>query len=174
MRPIWLLFVLFTLVFSSCNNYKVVSFNNPELKQQQYSTYKIITKAPDSLLYNERSVYNEFYDAVKSEMADKGFQLVSGESDLLLRYKFFSNRRSDLTAFRNRSIYDPGFLNFSARNFTESILLVDVHDRDKEKLVWQGSLDLNLPSYQNRKVKDLAQTVVNEIFDTFQFSNNED
>lgn len=173
MKISWLVFLFFPVFILSCNGYKVISFNNPELQNQEYNTFRIITTAPDSLVTNEKIIFDRLNQAVLFQMKQKGFQLSDGQSDLLLRYKFFSSRRSDLLVNRNRSVFDPRFTTFSARNITESILLIDLHDRRKEKLVWQGSVDLDTPSYRNKKINEVIDTIVADIFDTFQHSNND-
>lgn len=169
MRFIWLFFMLFSSVLMSCNNYKVISFNNPDFTNKNYQSYKLITKAPDSLLFNQKTLVGEVHDAIINEMKVIGYEQVSQKSDLILRYKFFSNNRSEVNSnFRNRPFSDPTPFSVQTRNVNESILLIDLHDRKDEKLVWQGSVDLNLSTNRRRKANDEIPTIVNEIFKTYQ------
>lgn len=174
MRFIWLFFILSAGLFASCNNYKVVSFNNPDFKDSNYNSYKIITKVPDSLLLDQKTIINEVHTAITDEMKIRGYELIPQKSDLILRYKFFSNNRTELTNnFRNRSIYDPRMFSYQARNVNESILLIDIHDRVKEKLVWQGSVDLNLSFSKKQNAEDIIPKIVNEIFSTYQLKSTQ-
>lgn len=181
MRSKWLFYLLFTLLLPACKNSKVISFNNPELINRDYLSYKFVTEEPDSLLFDERSVLRELHDGIEAQMALRDLTSVSENSDLLLRYKLFSNRnvsqvayrRNDGSIFRNRTFANPNFIDFSYRNLTESILLIDIFDIKREKLVWQGSLDLNVPAYKNKRGKELIKDAVVEIFDSFQYKNNE-
>jgi len=172
MRFIGLFFILALGLLGSCKSSKVVSFNNPDLRNQSYQTYKIITQASDSLLSDERTIVDELATSINNEMEIRGYIIDNRKSDLMVRYKFFANNRADITTNRTGrrygSYYDPNFLNFSTRNITESILLIDIHDRKKRKLVWQGSVDLNLSYYKKRKFKEAIPQIVSEIFTTYQ------
>lgn len=170
MRFIWLFFILFAGLLSACSSYKVVSFNNPEFQNKDYQTFRLITSLPDSGGINQQLFINQVHNAILDEMKAIGYEQVNTSSDLILRYKFFSNNRSESSnnSFRNRSIYDPSPWNLQSRNINESILLIDLHDRKKEKLVWQGSIDLSVSFYRRKKFSKTIPLMVNEIFNTYQ------
>ena len=170
MRFIWLFFMLFAGLLSACSNYKIVSFNNPEFENKDYQTFRLITSLPDSGAINQKQFINQVHEAILDEMKTLGYERVNSSSDLILRYKFFSNNRSESfnNNFRSRSIYDPSPWTLQTRNINESILLIDLHDRKKEKLVWQGSIDLSVSFNRRKKSSETIPLMVNEIFNTYQ------
>lgn len=169
MRLIWLFFMLIAGVLTACSGYKIVSFNNPDFKNKDYQTFRLITSLPDSGAINQKIFITDVHNAILDEMKAIGYQQVDNNSDLILRYKFFSNNRSDsFNNYRNRSIYDPAPWNLQTRNINESILLIDLHDRKKEKLVWQGSVDLSVSFNKRKGSSNTIPLIVSEIFKTFQ------
>ena len=106
-------------------------------------------------------------------MTNRKYQLSTNYPDLTLRYELISNQRTtyDVDPFAYRqSIYDPYgyFYNINERQFTESILLLELKDAATAKIVWQGSLDLRY-SRRSKKVDDLLEDAVIRIFNSYQY-----
>ncbi|MEL7146355.1 MAG: DUF4136 domain-containing protein [Bacteroidota bacterium] len=167
-------FILSIVTLSGCAANRVVSFNNPDFADRNYESFRIITLKTDTLTQEDRTIYEEINNEVKRQMEFRGYEAVAKNSDLLVRYQLYANNRVEEVT---NNVFWPGNFNnpnnmfFSTRNITKSILLIDIHDRNAGKLVWQGSLDLNYSAYKKRKFEEIMPQIIEDIFATYQFKH---
>lgn len=172
-------FLLFALI-SACTTYKVVTFTNGDSRFNSYYSYEIAhlkTKA-NQADQKKPEVVLRLEDAIHQQMAERKYQRSSKRPDLTLRYEIISNQRTeyDMDTYSYRqSIYNPYgyYYNINERNFTESILLLELTDVRTNKVVWQGSLDLRY-SRKSRKTDNLIQDAVIKIFDSYRYTAGSD
>lgn len=145
MRSTTYLFIIL-LFFQTCAPPKVVKFLNDELDYSRYNTYKLINYKSDDKSYDEEGLafFNHVEESINQNMKNKGYSTHS-KPDLIARYEIVSttttesnNRTYDPYSYNNR-YYNPGW---NAQKRTEGVILIELRDRKRKKLVWQGSLDL--------------------------------
>lgn len=164
------------VVLSSCTSYKVVTFTNDGSRFDNYYNYSLeyLKTRVDQENQKKPEVVLKLEKAMHQQMTDRKYSLVNRQPDLLLRYEIISNQRTeydiDNYSYR-RSIFNPYgyYYGINERNFTESILLLELKDADTNKVVWQGSLDLRY-SRKSKKTDDLIQDAVIKIFDTYLYT----
>jgi hypothetical protein len=117
-------------------------------------------------------------NAIKSEMATRGYLEVDRNAELKLRYEIVANKNNNYSLsqspYRRQTIYNQSyFLNspFNYREFTESILLIEIKHAGTEKIIWQGSLDMEF-SQRSKDTKEIILNAVKLIFDTYPFTVN--
>ncbi len=172
--------VLLCVLLSSCTSYKVVTFTNSNSRFNSYFSYEIAhlkTKAGNAE-QKKPEVVLRLEDAIHQQMAERKYQRSGNRPDLRLRYEIISNQRTeyDMDTYSYRqSIYNPYgyYYNLNERNFTESILLLELTDVSTNKVVWQGSLDLRY-SRKSKKTDNLIQEAVIKIFDSYRYTAGSD
>jgi hypothetical protein len=118
-------------------------------------------------------------NAINAEMASRGYLEVHRNSDLKLRYEVVANQTNNYNSinqspYYRQTVYNQSyFLNspFNYRQFTESILLIEVKNEKTEKILWQGSLDLRF-SQRAKDTNEIVVSAVKLIFDTYPFTAN--
>lgn len=164
------------VILFSCTSYKVVTFTNDASRFDNYYNYSLeyLKTRVDQESQKKPEVILRLEEAMHQQMTDRKYKLVNRQPDLLLRYEIISNQRTeydiDNYSYR-RSIFNPYgyYYGINERNFTESILLLELKDADTNKVVWQGSLDLRY-SRKSKKTDDLIQDAVIKIFDTYLYT----
>ncbi|WP_420581463.1 DUF4136 domain-containing protein [Reichenbachiella sp.] len=160
------LFILFVL--QSCSSPKVIKFLNTDLDYSQYHTYRLIHYKSDDKSYAAEGMtfYTEIENAIEQNMATKGYQ-PADRPDLITRYEIVS---TTATETRNQN-YDPYRYNYyippTTKKYTEGIVLIELRDRKRKKLVWQGSLDLKYTMKGGAKLNLL--TSINRIFESYPY-----
>jgi hypothetical protein len=166
--------LLFTL--TGCTTYKVVTFTNGDSRFSSYYSYTLehLKTKVDQSDQKKPAVVLRLEEEMHQQMAEREYQRSDGRPDLTLRYEIISNQTTeyDLDPYSYRqSIYNPYGNNYNVnqRNFTESILLLELKDTNTSKIVWQGSLDLRY-SRKSKKTEDLIQNAVSTIFDSYRYT----
>lgn len=172
MRPTTYIFIIL-LLLQTCAPAKVVKFLNDELDYSQYKTYRLINYKSDDKSYDEEGLafFTHVENAINKNMTDKGY-LARDKPDLITRYEIVSttttesnNRNYDPYGYNNR-YYTPSGWNSVKR--TEGVILIEIRDRKKKKLVWQGSLDLKYSKKTEPQVT-LSESI-DRIFTTYPYS----
>ena len=85
---------------------------------------------------NSELIKKRIEAAIQHDLAAKGLTLVSGPSDLNVRYHFGSARRAQIEA------YPAGWRGWGTRvvkvPYTEGTLVIDLRDGTAHSLVWRG------------------------------------
>lgn len=177
--PVFLLIVM-SVMIGSCSSYRVVTFTNDASSFKSYHHYKLEhlkTKAnQDSTQKPEVIIRLE--DAMHQQMTERRYQSVGESPDLLLRYEIISNQQTEYNVDRyayRPSVFNPYgyYYDLNERNFTESILLLELKDAATGKVVWQGSLDLRY-NRRSKKTDDLITDAVIRIFATYRYTAGSD
>ncbi|MEQ9301840.1 MAG: DUF4136 domain-containing protein [Cyclobacteriaceae bacterium] len=172
--------VLVSILLTACSTYKVVTFTNEGSRFDSYYNYEIehLKTKVDQADREKPAVIIRLEDAMHQQMTERNYQRAGKRPDLTLRYEIISNQRTEFDlntrAFRP-SIYNPYgyYYDVNERNFTESILLLELKDVRTNKIVWQGSLDLRY-SRKSKKTADLIQDAVLKIFDSYRYTAGSD
>ena len=158
--------VLISLLIS-CSGPRVVSFLNDEMDLRDYHSYKLIGfKADENFDVQGMVFFNQLEKAIVQNMDERLFDR-SDRPDLILRYEIVTSQRTENQTsnyYDPYAYYRPQF-NYTV-SYTEAVLLIEFRDRRKKKLVWQGSLDLDLTK---GKPSDLIGPAVNKIFSTYPY-----
>lgn len=168
--------ILVSILLTACGTYKVVTFTNEGSRFGSYFSYEIehLKTKVDKADQKKPEVVIRLEDAMHQQMAERKYERAGKRPDLRLRYEIISNQRTEYDmntrAFRP-SIYNPNgyYYDVNERNFTESILLLELKDTRTNKIVWQGSLDLRY-SRKSKKTDDLIQDAVLKIFNSYRYT----
>lgn len=142
-------------------------FVNDESKFDQYGTYLVVNyKVSNAELSKEGlELLSNIETQLQEQLNKRGYQAVSTRPDILLRYEFISNNNSRSSVSNNP--YDP-FVTVNTRTFRESILLLELTDRETKKLIWQGSIDLRQQHKPSKKQEELDKAIV-ALFNTYPY-----
>jgi len=157
----------------SCSSVKVVSFENPRANFGQFEEYALKQPvAENSQLTPEGKIFIEkFETAVKTEMANRGYQLTYSP-DIEVSYDIVSSRQRDTNVNRSPFYYNPWYYgttyNIYESNYTESIIIIDIKDLGTGKTVWQGSLDLRY-TRNSKKKETIIPDAVHNIFGDYPY-----
>ncbi|MEO9964329.1 MAG: DUF4136 domain-containing protein [Reichenbachiella sp.] len=171
MKPTFSLLIIL-LLCQTCASPKVIKFLNDELDYSQYKTYRLINYKSDDKSYDEQGLqyFNQIEKVINQNMTDRGYQSAD-KPDLITRYELVS---TTTTANNNNRNYDPyGYNSFNSpsgwnsERRTEGVILIELRDKKRKKLVWQGSLDLK---YSKREDPETTITeLINHIFETYPY-----
>ena len=172
-------YLLIPLVLCGCASQpKIIGFVNENLDFSQYSTYRLINyKVDDNDFSVEgKAAFNKIEMAIEAQMTTRNYQYAK-EPDLVVRYEVVSSLESETQQQYYDGRYSPyyGGNNYSYypryRNVTttmqEGILLIEFRDRQRQKLVWQASLDLNFTKKNN--AIDVINEAVSLLFDDYPY-----
>lgn len=157
----WLIIPL--LFLAGCNP-KVVSYLNSKSNFRSFETYRIVSpKVDNNKIDREMSfVFDAIKQNITDEMSRRNYEQSSVSPDLTLRYELTSGTRTETT--RQQSFYYPVY-NLNTRTIHEAVLLLELYDQ-RNKLVWQGSYDLDQERKEKRANKVIA-TAIAKIFTTY-------
>jgi hypothetical protein len=144
-----------------------------------FSTYHIENiKAERAASQEKAPIIIDLENAIRSEMTARGYLEASRNAELKLRYEIVANQTNNYSLnqspYRRQTFYSQSyFLNspFNFREFTESILLIEIRNARTEKILWQGSLDMKF-SQRSKDTKEIVLNAVKLIFDTYPFKAN--
>ena len=155
------------VLIGSCAGPKPISFLNDRMDLRDYKTYKLIVfKSDENFDVQGMVFFNQLEKAIMENM-DKRLFDPSERPDLIVRYEIVSSQRTENQKpnyYDPYSFYTPQFNR--TISYTEAILLIEFRDRRKKKLVWQGSLDIDLTK---SKPEDLIYNAVNQVFTTYPY-----
>lgn len=155
---------------SGCAN-KVITFTNDASRFGAYQTYTIVNFKSSNNEVSETGsqVMNAIQMFIGDQMARRAYTPDGNDPDLLVRYELISNQVVETSVNNNpyfRSSYYYPDRYFRMRTFLESALLIEIKDLTSNKLVWQGSVDLN--KYNKKKNnQEILEKAINEIFNTY-------
>jgi len=176
MIPIRLFFIFFLFFAVSCNTSKVVSFNNPDFETKRYNSYKLLLGKQDSISdYSYVQLHAQIAEGIHREMELREFKEKERKSELVLRYSFYSSNETSVInnnnfnslarrPFPSNRPFGPNFNNITIKNINESILLIEMYDRQTKKLVWQASKELNIAAYKKKKLVEIIPLAISDIF----------
>ncbi len=156
----WLFFL--SVVFASCG-VNVVDYLNEQARFNTFESYVLLGMKGQNLgeSSDQMAIIRRMENAVVSEMTRRGYRKTDDDPDLILRYEIISGSRTEQN--NTNSFY---FAPPTSRQFTESIILLEMTNFETKKLVWQASLDLR-EHHKITKRKDVLTSAVQNIFNTY-------
>lgn len=158
-----LLLILFLL--ASCSP-KVITFTNPKARFGNFESYRIVNAkiGKRKLAPQATELLGIIESQIKLEMEQRRNYATSNISpDLILRYELVSNTRTERN--NDTSI----FALYGANNTNiiyQSVILIELLNNNK--LVWQGSFDLN-QSRREARNETAVKKAISRIFTTYPY-----
>lgn len=147
---------------------KAIFFVNEKAYDRQSETYFLVIPKIEKNLKEQpnesRSLYAHLEELIKSEMQRKGYQYSTINPDLTLRYEITSSTRTESNTFRDP--FRPTF-QVSTRTIREGVLWIEAYNA-KNKIVWQGSYNLN-PARKEKRLQEVLKNAVFKIVETYPF-----
>ncbi|WP_421879646.1 DUF4136 domain-containing protein [Marinoscillum sp.] len=149
---------------------KVIHFTDLNATFSNYETFGITNyKNTKDLSAEGKEVFLFIENQITEQLRRRDYSQNTDEPDIVVRYEFIANQRTDVsTNYNPYGFYSP-FPNrrsYSVRTILESALLVELFDSQTKKLVWQGSLDLNKANKKNSQEEILGDAIT-KIFNTY-------
>ena len=159
-------FFLFVIV--GCTSPKVVSVYNDNLDFSRYETF-LVHNPLDKDRNDDQgyAAYDKLEHAIENQMNIRGY-LNSTIPDIYVSYRFILDPKIHYRS-NNQDPYSSQSNQFPTRvrrtKFDEGILMIEITERARRKMVWQGSLDLKV----NKKKKniDIISESVAMIFENY-------
>ena len=159
---------LFLLLIFGCSTPKVVSVYNDGLDFSKYESYRVNNPMDkDHQDEQDYAAYDKLEHAIENQMNTRGY-VTSSIPDIYVSYRFILDPKIQYKSTN----YDPisGNNNSSPARvkrtkFDEGILMIEITERARRRMVWQCSLDLKV----NKKKKniDVISESVSMIFDNY-------
>lgn len=174
-----IIYIISSLLFLySCSTGRVIHFTNSEANFSTYSNYKFRNAVKDSISAEGMQIANAIQNSIKMEMKNRGYIQGSVGADLQLHYDLISSYSDNFNNNPNRNSRffnnDPFFYNnnWQSTDVYKSVLLIELYDIKKKKLVWQASMDLSHARREKRREIMIARAV-ERIFSTYQKTANQ-
>ena len=156
----WFVFIAFASLLS-CSQ-RIITYLNPKANFQSFETYRLVSpKLNNKTNEATAGVYEMIKENIYAEMSKRDYLESSVTPHLTLRYELASSTRVETTT--SQSFYYPAF-QVNTRTIHEAVLLFELFDQN-EKLVWQGSYDLN-QERREKRVRKVIENAVARIFTT--------
>lgn len=160
------LVLLVFLSLLSCSE-KVISHLDTKAKFQNFDSYTIVNAkiGKRQLPAETTELLGVIEKSIKNEMESKrNYSPSNIDPDLILRYELVSNTRTEIDRTPNPAFT---FQNVNSRVIYESVILIELRNV-KNKLVWQGSYDLN-QSRKEEKNETAITKAIAKIFTTYPY-----
>jgi len=156
--------IIVLIMLTGCSQ-RIITYLNPKANFQTFETYRLVSpklnnKASDATA----GVYTMVKENITKEMTKRDYLPSSVSPDLTLRYELSSSTRVETST--SQSFYYPAF-QVNTRTIHEAVLLFELFDQNN-KLVWQGSYDLN-QERKEKRVRKVIQNAVARIFTTYPY-----
>jgi hypothetical protein len=148
---------------------KAITYLNEETKFQNYKTYRLVNPKMEktNLSKEGREIIDIVEQTIHENMRARGYQESNLDPDLILRYELITNRQTET----NRNTLNPyGYYGpaFTTTTYLQSVIILDIADADKKKMIWQSSYDLRQSPRQSKK-EAATEYAVAEIFYTYPY-----
>lgn len=170
--------IVMTLFLSSCANkgYKVDGAGNADANMENFNTYAFASQVDNKLdagffFLNDLVLKDQIRNAVKHEMASRGYTHTTSSPDLVVNFRVFDKA----TEIQNlQGLGDAYWGAGEADRFTqetvslkEGSVIVHIVNRKTGELVWQGYASGLMDGNVFNKDKDKISEAVSMIFDTY-------
>ncbi|MGL1888512.1 MAG: DUF4136 domain-containing protein [Reichenbachiella sp.] len=163
-------FILVLLYMNSCSP-KVVEFVNDDMDFSDYKTYRLVNYKSDDKEFSSQG--SEYFDRIEGfindQMKAKEFEYHKGKADLIVRYEVISTVQTE-SSYNNSNNYNQSQYytpSSTVEYYKDGLLLIEFLDAKKNKLVWQGSLDIRYP--KNKTKTTVLQESIDLIFETYPY-----
>lgn len=166
------LLIAFATILTSCNSIRVSSDYNEEINFTEFKTYAFSKSGIDKVEINDIDK-KRILRAIDVELYNKGFRKSSIEPDFLINFFTKTNKKIDYYPSNNYYGYavpyggmghyaSSWYLN--SFSYNEGVLFIDIIDRNKNELVWQGIgkgyIYNDKPDNKNEKIKAMVNKIL--------------
>jgi hypothetical protein len=166
------LLIAFATILTSCNSIRVSSDYNEEINFTEFKTYAFSKSGIDKVEINDIDK-KRILRAIDVELYNKGYRKSSIEPDFLINFFTKTNKKIDYYPSNNYYGYavpyggmghyaSSWYLN--SFSYNEGVLFIDIIDRNKNELVWQGIgkgyIYNDKPDNKNEKIKDMVNKIL--------------
>ena len=166
------LLIAFATILSSCNSIRVSSDYNEEINFTEFKTYAFSKSGIDKVEINDIDK-KRILRAIDVELYNKGYRKSSIEPDFLINFFTKTNKKIDYYPSNNYYGYAVpygGMGNYASSwylnsfSYNEGVLFIDIIDRNKNELVWQGIgkgyIYNDKPDNKNEKIKAMVNKIL--------------
>ena len=166
------LLIAFATILTSCNSIRVSSDYNEEINFTEFKTYAFSKSGIDKVEINDIDK-KRILRAIDVELYNKGYRKSSIEPDFLINFFTKTNKKIDYYPTNNYYGYavpyggmghyaSSWYLN--SFSYNEGVLFIDIIDRNKNELVWQGIgkgyIYNDKPDNKNEKIKAMVNKIL--------------
>ena len=166
------LLIAFATILTSCNSIRVSSDYNEEINFTEFKTYAFSKSGIDKVEINDIDK-KRILRAIDVELYNKGYRKSSIEPDFLINFFTKTNKKIDYYPSNNYYGYavpyggmghyaSSWYLN--SFSYNEGVLFVDIIERNKNELVWQGIgkgyIYNDKPDNKNEKIKAMVNKIL--------------
>ena len=181
MKNLLLFILVLPLLFSSCSSTKVIADYDPAIDFSTYKTFSFLpwNRQSDEILndFDKR----RFRAAVTYEMESFGYTKVEAEGDLTINIFLIIDQKTGTSAYTDYYTsgvgvgyyYGPwgyntpggvsAYTTMHSYDYEEGTLILDLLDRKKKQLAWQGTAKGTLKSNPEAKNEGI-KNVINKLF----------
>ena len=171
MKKVVLLITLFAIILS-CSSIRVSSDFNEDINFTEFKTYAFSKSGIDKVEINDIDK-KRILRAIDIELYNKGYRKSSIEPDFLINFFTKTNKKMDYYPSNNYYGYavpyggmghyaSSWYLN--SFSYNEGVLFIDIIDRNKNELVWQGIgkgyIYNDKPDNKNEKIKLMVNKIL--------------
>ena len=158
------------MVLLSCNSVRVTSDYDTKVEFKTYKTFAFYKKGIDKALVSDLDK-KRIMRAIEKELVAKGYTK-SSNPDILVSIFTKSRERIDINNNDNFGWgwgYNPWFgrnQNIRVGQYTEGTLFIDVIDKNKNELVWQGTgsgvMKIKNPERKEEKINTFVKEILSD------------
>jgi hypothetical protein len=169
-------FLVFLLLFSSCSTVSVLSLQEAEdFELDTYQTFNFYDVSPEEEILSER--YRQSMDYLKESIAqqlyEKGLVKVNEDADLKVNIGIVvdeqvQTRQTDIREapiYIGQRRYRWESKEVEVGRYQEGTVTVDLVDNQRNRLVWQGTVEGVIPENQ-RKLNQQIDQATEKLFDS--------
>lgn len=152
--------ILVLVILSSCTSLRTAFDYDKDTNFSNYKTFAFYKEGMDKLKVNDIDK-KRFVQAVIEDLQGKGMRKSTQSPDLLVNIIITGKERISVT-----DDYPYGYVwwypapSMTMRQYTESTIYIDLIDRDKNQLVWQGKGTDEFNASEQDKDTRIRETVM--------------
>ncbi len=166
------LLIAFATILTSCNSIRVSSDYNEEINFTEFKTYAFSKSGIDKVEINDIDK-KRILRAIDVELYNKGYRKSSIEPDFLINFFTKTNKKIDYypsnnyygyaVPYNKMELYASSWY-LNSFSYNEGVLFIDIIDRNKNELVWQGIgkgyIYNDKPDNKNEKIKAMVNKIL--------------
>lgn len=135
--------------------------------QSFYWSDEILQNKIEQPLFYNSLVKKRIKNAVESEMTGRGYELTESNPDLVINAHMIVEEKTEYQSAPFYGYRYYGQDNVRVTNYKEGTLVIDLIDRNRKQLVWQGSFqgsftDAKTPEEKSRAIRDAVSLIFAE------------
>lgn len=175
LRNLTFLSIIIIALFQSCKTTEVYSDFDPNAKFDSYTNFMVLEHLKSMPLKDAPKKW--LHQAINSEMSSRGYTETKSP-DLLVKVMIKSKTTETTSLQRNNDFYwgstyynygwgiGTGVNKISYDTQTEGTVIIDIIDREKKELIWQGRAS-GAAKNENSLTEENVQKLIRKIFATY-------